>query len=838
MFVKLDPIPSLAARSTCNPDSSPPHHHPCHLPADPFHSVGMTRRIAASLPRLLYRHHALILKASVSLFLAVVLFLAVDPLQWRQREEPPLDLSHCPAHATLADPPPRPSSARFAYTTLITSPSYVMSALVWCTALRLTGTPHHIVLMTAMDGPFSLPILHHHFDLILPVPLVPSKYGAKHFAKLQAWRMEQYEKVVFMDVDALALGNLNFLFEREEPTGVPSYSTEAFNCGMLVLKPSQSYLPEPLLRMLGPPSCAQPPPSPFRPSLLLHATSTSPVAKIDMLGPTDNADQGYLNCFSECSNLTPSCAHLYPFPPPQQATFTSLVAKIDVLGSTDNADQGYLNRYWPGFANMTTSHRLPYRFNAMLLYPRNYPPPRWYDVDRAHEIMGPVMVAHLGGPWGKPAGMGSNRPVPGPNGCHWCFVNGEQPYAVWLKIWYNVSRALYNNCWFPLDAGGGVASGDGGSSGGGGERGEERGEEQGEGPGRGERLLLRSSSSSTGFSLTAGLPNAADYEAAEPGKKPRAAEWVRPSMTESAVEGPGGAESAATSGSSGGGGRLVVATVVSARNQHAAVPWAMSYNKHHPPGPSRVPSLVLVLPSVPSSHRQLLEPLCDHVRSVPSVGRAGREDTEEGQETEENKAQDEDEEEEEEAEMSVLQVWNQTDFDQVLYVDVLSLFATNIHLVFSDFQPFAAPPLRFPPDMFSTRVMLLRPNQEVLSRMLQTRQDRASSGSGGNGSSTEYLDLFLNAYYGTWFYESPQHRMPYAYAVNLRYNQRLRQYHPHPRIVTFDGDSPLHMDVRVWADPTGGSSINYGRVWHGYWQEGLGRWPRLRSLQAKRGGKR
>ncbi|CAI5940813.1 unnamed protein product [Closterium sp. NIES-64] len=722
----------------------------------------MAPRVAASLPRLLYRHHALILKASVSLFLAVVLFLAVDPLQWRQGEEPPLDFSHCPAHATpSSNPPPRPSSARFAYTTLITSPSYVMSALVWCTALRLTGTPHHIVLMTAMDDPFfNLPILHRHFDLILPVPLVPSKYGAKHFAKLQAWRMEQYEKVVFMDVDAMALGSLDFMFEREEPTGVPSYFTEAFNSGMFVLKPSQ-------------------------------------------------------------------------------ATFTSLVAKIDVLGSTDNADQGYLNRYWPGFANMSTAHRLPYRFNAMLLYPRNYPPPRWYDVDRAHEIMGPVMVAHLGGPWGKPAGMGSNRPVPGPNGCHWCFVNGEQPYAVWLRIWYNVSRALYDNCWYPLDAGGGGASGEGGSGGGGGERGEERGEEGEEGE---ERVLLRSSSS-TGFSLTAGLLNAADYESEEPGKKPRAAEWVRPSMTESAVEGPGGAElghTSGSSGSSGSGGRMVVATVVSARNHHAAVPWAMSYNKHHPPGPSRVPSLLLVLPSVPSSHRKLLEPLFDHVRVVLSVGRAGQEGKEEGQD--ESHQEEKEEGEEEAEEMSVLQVWSQTDFDRVLYVDVLSLFATNIQLVFSEFQPFAAPPLRFPPDMFSTRVMLLRPNQDVLSRMLQTRLERASSGSrgsggngsGGNGSNTEYLDLFLNAYYGTWFYESPQHRMPYAYAVNLRYNQRLRQYQPHPRIVTFDGDSPMHMDVRVWADPTGGSRVNFGRVWHGYWQEGLGRWPRLRSLQAKR----
>ncbi|CAI5467430.1 unnamed protein product [Closterium sp. Yama58-4] len=542
----------------------------------------------------------------------------------------------------------------------------------------------------------------------------------------------------------------------------------------------------------------------------------------------------------------PPLVHPPALHPSKQRTFKSLVAKIDILGSTDNADQGYLNRFWPGFANMSSSHRLPYRFNAMLIYPRNYP-----------LRPGTTSTEHMKSWdrlwWRIWAGPGVSR----------------LPYAVWLRIWYNVSRALYDNCWFPLDAGGGgVSGGEGGSGGGGGEgggergedRGEQRGEEQGEGPGREERVLLRSSSSSgssSGFSLTAGLPNAADYEAEEPGKKPRAAEWVRPSMTESAVEGPGetATETGGTSGSgsgsgsSGRGNRMVVATVVSARNHHAAVPWAMSYNKHHPPSPSRVPSLLLVLPSVPSSHRKLLEPLFDHVRVVPPVGRAGRDDKEEGQEEGQEKGEDKGQEEEEEGEMSVLQVWNQTDFDRVLYVDVLSLFATNIQLVFSDFQPFAAPPLRFPPDMFSTRVMLLRPNQEVLSRMLQVRQDRASigsggsggsrgNGSGGNGSSTEYLDLFLNAYYGTWFYESPQHRMPYAYAVNLRYNQRLRQYHPHPRIVTFDGDSPLHMDVRVWADPTGGSSVNYGRVWHGYWKEGLVRWPRLRSLQVKRGGKR
>ncbi|GJP44311.1 hypothetical protein CLOM_g3682 [Closterium sp. NIES-68] len=601
-------------------------------------------------------------------------------------------------------PAARPTSARFAYVTLITSPSYVMAALVWCTALRLTGTQQHLVLMTAMDAPLTVPALHEHFDLVLPVPLVPSKYGAKHFAKLQAWRLEQYEKVVFLDVDALALCNLDHLFQRDEPTGAPSYFTEAFNSGMLVLQPSQ-------------------------------------------------------------------------------ATFSSLVAKIDVLGSTDYADQGYLNRFWPGFANMSVAHRLPYRYNAMVLYPRNYPPPPWYDVERAHEVLGPLMVVHLGGPWGKPAGMGANRPVHGPNGCHWCFATGQQPYAVWLRLWYNVSLALYDNCWHLLPVGESAAS----AVGGGGQEGAQGGEEGGEG------------ALGNGFSLTAGLPNAADYEREGPGKEPRAAGWVRGSMTESAV-------AVAPGGVSGSGGRVAVATVVGEHNQHAAVVWVLSYNKHHPPGPSRLPTLLLVLATVPLAQRQLLAPLFDRVHVVEPLGHPGG-DSEQ---------------------LSVLQVWNETDYERLLYVDALSLFTANCHDAVSAFHPFAAPPLRFPPDMFSTRVMLLQPDRDVLAHMLHELVQRANR--------FDFLDVFLNAYYGTWFYEAPQHRMPYAYAVNLRYNQRLRQYHPHPRIVTFDGDSPLRMDVRVWEDPTGGP--NYGHVWHGYWQDALTRWPLLRSLQAIGGRKR
>ncbi|GJP66969.1 hypothetical protein CLOP_g23831 [Closterium sp. NIES-67] len=194
---------------------------------------------------------------------------------------------------------------------------------------------------------------------------------------------------------------------------------------------------------------------------------------------------------------------------------------------------------------------------------------------------------------------------------------------------------------------------------------------------------------------------------------------------------------------------------------------------------TRHDTLVLALSSVPKPSLANLRRLFTHVRVVDPIsvreGRGMRELLEE---------------------FAVLHLWNQTDFQRIVYVDPLSLFKDNCNHMFGVFRPFAAPPLRFPPDLFSTRVMLIQPQSATLHHMVSAIESAPL-----RPLQTAYLDLFLNAYYGTWYRESTLHRMPYEYGLNLWMRQRLHQYYPHPRIVNFDGQSPLDTeDLDNWRD--------------------------------------
>ncbi len=62
----------------------------------------------------------------------------------------------------------------------------------------------------------------------------------------------------------------------------------------------------------------------------------------------------------------------------------------------------------------------------------------------------------------------------------------------------------------------------------------------------------------------------------------------------------------------------------------------------------------------------------------------------------------------------LLHLWNQTQYEKIVFVDVLSMFVDNITGLFRDYLPFAAPYHAYPPDKFTVNVMLLEPSKEVL----------------------------------------------------------------------------------------------------------------------------
>ena len=63
------------------------------------------------------------------------------------------------------------------------------------------------------------------------------------FTKINAWRLEQFSKCVFLDADTLVLVNVDDLFEREELSAAPDSGwPDCFNSGVFVFVPSvQTY---------------------------------------------------------------------------------------------------------------------------------------------------------------------------------------------------------------------------------------------------------------------------------------------------------------------------------------------------------------------------------------------------------------------------------------------------------------------------------------------------------------------------------------------------------------------------------------------------------------------
>lgn len=162
-------------------------------------------------------------------------------------------------------------SPRHAYATLVTNADYVLGATALVRSLTLTGTPADIVVMhTGGVSPADLAPLEAMGARLHAVDLLPLSDGfnARHsrgrlhadapflkggkpafhtpldnFAKLRLWQMEDYDRVVFIDADAIAVRNIDRLFDYPEFSAAPNvYETLAdfrrMNSGVFVAQPS------------------------------------------------------------------------------------------------------------------------------------------------------------------------------------------------------------------------------------------------------------------------------------------------------------------------------------------------------------------------------------------------------------------------------------------------------------------------------------------------------------------------------------------------------------------------------------------------------------------------
>jgi alpha-N-acetylglucosamine transferase len=172
-----------------------------------------------------------------------------------------------------------------AYATLVTNADYALGARALCRSLRRTGTEADIVVLhTGGVAEADLAPLHEFGVRLARCDLLPTSeaFNAAHardrlhglapftkgekpafhtpldnFVKLRLWQMEEYARVVFIDADALALRNLDILFDYPEFSAAPNvYESLAdftrLNSGVFVAKPARATFAAMLARLDAP----------------------------------------------------------------------------------------------------------------------------------------------------------------------------------------------------------------------------------------------------------------------------------------------------------------------------------------------------------------------------------------------------------------------------------------------------------------------------------------------------------------------------------------------------------------------------------------------------------
>jgi alpha-N-acetylglucosamine transferase len=158
----------------------------------------------------------------------------------------------------------------YSYVTLVANADYILGARALARSLRMCGAawPLTALVIGDMDGLDELAALGCNLLPVEPLPLSDAfrarhSRGAQHaqapftkgnkpvfhdplhnFVKLRLWELEQYEKVVFLDADTLAVQNIDRLFGYPEFAAAPNlYESLAdfhrLNSGVFVARPSK-----------------------------------------------------------------------------------------------------------------------------------------------------------------------------------------------------------------------------------------------------------------------------------------------------------------------------------------------------------------------------------------------------------------------------------------------------------------------------------------------------------------------------------------------------------------------------------------------------------------------
>ncbi|MDZ5698032.1 glycosyltransferase [Chelativorans sp. M5D2P16] len=164
------------------------------------------------------------------------------------------------------------TNARRAYVTLVTNADFAKGATALVRSLKLSGTRADIVVMhTGGVGEADLAPIAALGATLRQIELLPTSdaFNARHareeihgrnpftkgekpafhtpldnFAKLRLWQLTDYERVVFIDADAIVIRNIDRLFSYPEFSAAPNvYESLAdfhrLNSGVFVARPAE-----------------------------------------------------------------------------------------------------------------------------------------------------------------------------------------------------------------------------------------------------------------------------------------------------------------------------------------------------------------------------------------------------------------------------------------------------------------------------------------------------------------------------------------------------------------------------------------------------------------------
>ncbi|KAL2644519.1 hypothetical protein R1flu_012106 [Riccia fluitans] len=184
--------------------------------------------------------------------------------------------------------------------------------------------------------------------------------------------------------------------------------------------------------------------------------------------------------------------------------------------------------------------------------------------------------------------------------------------------------------------------------------------------------------------------------------------------------------------------------------------WAETFHHHHVRSGRRV--ILMVLSSVDPEYYFQYRLYFDEVRVVSPVvtnGRAAH------------------------GSFTLLHLWNQTDYDKLVYVSSTSLFVDNCNSLL-DYNPLAAVPSIFPPDSFSTEVMVVQPDEQTYNALQEKLSEYDYPG--------QPVEPFLNGYYNDWFQMSALHRISPHFSINIAFQSHLRNSPSSWKVLSFNLD--------------------------------------------------